>query len=441
MSKKILLSVFTMVTLFGLSCSEDYPVQSNSVSTEVQIVFNFETSNTQQVGLSKSATINRVVISVTGPDMSLVTEELTLNSEVTTATGSVKVPKGNNRKFIVEGIDGNSITQFSGETTQDILDDVESVSISVFWTPPEPVTLTISNVTSTTATLNWSVSTAPDFSFYRVLLSTSTILTDPTDQIGDDITSVNSTSINIINLTPGTTYYVAVMTVDTELWFSGDLISGTSNSIVESFSSVAVLQLIGDDGSFESGLVGSEQNESLIVHFTAPSYPVKIMALDLYIWGTQEFTTAVFDITSGSFLGGGTVNGVDADNYTWASYDLSALDINATGDFFAGIRYTGPQQTDGFWWPAIGFDQTSSLGRSYDDFPSAGLFLLDNLGFPGNLGIRVTVELSGAAGAQTLLLTPESITTSTVEWGEQLQLKVGKSQHNKKLPDLGSKLR
>ena len=440
MNRKNLLTFFTMVTLFGLSCSEDNLVQSDSGGAEVQIVFNFETNNAQQVGLSKSATINRVVVSVTGPGMSPVTDELTLNSAATTATGSLEVPKGNNRKFSVEGIDGNSITQFSGETTQDIVNDVESVSISVSWTPPDPVTLTISDVTSSTVTLNWTASAAPDFSFYRVLLSKSTNLSDLTDQIGDDITVVNSTSMNIINLSPGTTYYTAVMTVDTELWFSGDLSFGTQNSLVKSFSTLSqIVELSYDDNSFESGLVGSEQNESLIVHFTSSSYPVKIVGMDLYIWGTQEFTTAIFDFATGNFLGGGTANGVDAANYTWASYDLSAFNFIVTADFFAGIGYSGPQQTDGNWWPAVGLDETSSAGRSYDDSPLLGLFLLDDIGFPGNLGIRVTVELSGA-GAQTVVLTPESIAPSKVEWDEPLQLKVVKSHDENKIHGLSSKL-
>ena len=434
------LFTFTMAIIFGLSCSEENPFQSESGDADVQLVINFDTNNSQQVELSKSATINMVVVKVTGPEMIAVTEELTLNSGVTAATGSIEVLKGINRTFSVEGIDGNSIIQFSGQTTQDIVNDVESVSISVLWIPPDPVTLTISNVTSTTATLNWTASTAPDFSFYRVLLSTSTNLNEVTDQIGDDITNVNTTGLNIINLTPGTTYYVAVMTVDTELWYSGSLVFGAQNSIVKSFSALSqILELSYDDNSFENGLVATEVNESLIVHFTSPSYPAKIVAMDLYIWGTQEFTTAIFDFATGDFLGGGTTNGVDAANYTWASYDLSAFDINVTRDFIAGIRYTGTQQGDGFWWPAIGLDQTSSAGRSYDDLPSSGFFLLDEVGFPGNLGVRVTVELPGA-GAQTIVLTPESITTSMVERDEQLQLRVGKSQRDKKLPGLGSKL-
>ncbi len=382
MSRRNLLT-FALAIIFGLSCSEDNPVQSDSVGTDVQFVINFETNSSQRVELSKTATINRVVVNVAGPGMSRVTKELTLNSGVTEATGSLEVPKGNDRIFSVDGIDGNSITQFSGETTQDIVNDVESVSISVSWIPPDPVTLTISNITSTAATLNWTTSAAPDFSFYRVLLSTSTTLIDLTDQIGDDMTDVNSTSMNIINLTPGATYFAAVMTVHTEGWFTGDLSFGTQNSIVKSFSSVDLLQLIGDDDSFETGLVGSEQNESLFVHFTSSSYPVKIVGLDLYIWGTQEFTVVVRDYSTYDLLGGGTANGVDAANYTWASYDLTAFDINVTGDFYAGIRYTGPQQTDGYWWPAIGLDQTSSLGRSYDDLPSSGLFLLDDLRLSG----------------------------------------------------------
>ena len=439
MSRRNLLSVFTVAIVFGLSCSEDNPVQSDFVGTDVQIIINFETNTTQQVDLSKSATIIKVIVNVRGPGMRSVTEELTLNSTTSAATGSIKVPKGNNRIFTVEGIDGNSITQFSGQTTQDIVKDVESVSLSVSWISPDPVTLSVSNVTTTTATLSWNTSTAPDFLFYRVLLSTSSNLIDPIDQIGGDITNVNSTTLNIINLTPGTTYYAAVMTVDTELRFSGNLGFGTQNSIVKSFLSAEILRLIGDDNSFESGLVGSEQNESLIVHFTSPSYPVKIVGMDLYIWGTQEFRTVIFDFATGNFIGGGTASGLDATNYTWASYDLSASDINVTRDFYAGIRYSGPQQIDGFWWPAVGLDQTSSAGRSYSNLPSSGLSLIDDLGFPGNLGIRIFVE-RGGSGTQTLLLTSESITTSTVEWDEQLQLRVGISHHEKKLPDLDSKL-
>ena len=439
MNRRNLLAVFTMVIILALSCSEDNPVQSDSGSTDVQIVFNFESDDTQQAGLGKSATINRVVIAVTGPGMTRVTEELTLNSATTRATGSIKVPKGNNRNFIVNGIDGSSIIQFRGETTKDIINDQESVSISVSWTPPDPVTLTISNVASTTATLNWSASTEPDFSFYRVLLSRSTSLKDPADKIGNDITSVNSTSLNIINLSPGTTYYVAVMTVDTELWFTGSFNFGAQNSIVKSFSTQSqIVELSYDDNSFEGGLVVVEQNESLIVRFTSSSYPVKIVGIDLFIWGTQAFTIGIFDVATGNVIGGGTTNGLHAADYDWASYNLTSLDINVTRDFYAGIRYTGPQQPDDFWWPALGLDESSSARRSYD-FPSSGLILLDDIGLPGNLGVRVFVEVAGAE-TQTLLLTPESIAPSIVEWDEQPKLQVGRPHGANKVRAVRSNL-
>ena len=114
------------------------------------------------------------------------------------------------------------------------------------------------------------------------------------------------------------------------------------------------------------------------------------------------------------------------------------LHIVLTRDFYAGIRYTGPQQPDDFWWPALGLDESSSARRSYD-FPSSGLILLDDIGLPGNLGVRVFVEVAGAE-AQTLLLTPESIAPSIVEWDEQPKLQVGRPHGANKVRAVRSNL-
>ena len=372
--------------LFFLSCSVDNPLSNHKETSEVNVHFLVEKSAGEtrgNGGLAKSAVISRVEVTVSASDMETVKEDLTVSSDGKTATGSVEVPKGNARKFDIEAIDANGITQYSGSATQDILGDVETVSITTKGYYPDPVSLTVGTVSLNSVELTWTQNSDVDFNEYEIYRST-TATVDLNSTLITTISGRTNTSYTDGTINLNAVYYYRIIVWDTEgLGFWGS-------------TQKAPAELGYDDNSFEIGLIGTEQNESLIVLFSAPSYPIKLISLEMFLKGTHLFTTAVFDQATGTFLGGESTTGVNADNYEWGRYDIDHLNLTVSGDFYAGVRYTGSQQTDGFWWPAIGLDQTSSAGRSYDDLPQTGkLELLDNIGYPGNLGVRVVAEVEG----------------------------------------------
>lgn len=375
-----------IIVLLGLSCSEKNPIFEIEGNSLVQLQITFEQIGSQFTPLAKIATVTKVVITVTGEDMSTVTEDLEVDLETGTATGKVKVPKGDSRTFQVDGIDGNDINQFSGSTTQDIEKDIETVEIDVHWITPDPVDFTISNVTSTTADVSWTASNSPDFSFYRILVSTSQPL-DPNNDGVLDISDLNSTNASLYNLSSNTTYYVSIIVIDTELLYDG---------YVKSFTTAQIWELSYDDDSFETGLVGIEQNQTYLVLFSAPSYPARLIACTMKLQGTQEFNIGIMSSEPAEILGDISTTGTDASSYAWSLYDLRTLEITLNNDFWVFIMYTGPQQSDERWWPAIGLDQTSPAGRSYIYIPSLETVdPLDDFGWPGNLGIRAFVEIGG----------------------------------------------
>ncbi len=195
------------------ACSNIDPISSNSDVSQVALQIHFAGSNNKLLKPEKMLEILKIQVTVTGTDMNDIQQELVKNGN--TAAGTFEIPKGKNRTFKVEGLDGNNRVQFDGTQTSDLNQDTENITITVAWITPPPVTVTISNITATSVDVSWTASTEPDFAFYRVLLDTSQPLS-ANDDGKKDITNPNSTSLKITGLNSSTQYYLAIVVVDTE---------------------------------------------------------------------------------------------------------------------------------------------------------------------------------------------------------------------------------
>jgi len=270
--------------------------------------------------------------------------------------------------------------------------DKETVTINANWIVPPPVNFYIQNVTDNSAELIWQKSNVIDFAFYRILLSTNSNL-DPNNDKLVDITDINHTSANIINLTPNTDYFVSVLVVDTELRF--DL----ANMEVKTFTTLSTggqqYEISYDDGSAENWYIGLEQDEEDFVLFTSPVYPVRLISLNMYLNGPEPFTALVRDQSSFNILGEKPATGPGT-NEDWVSINMENLNIILNADFVAGLRYTGAPNAQNQWLPAMGYDTNNSAGRSFWYSPSQSqIYSYDENVTPGNLMFRVIVETSG----------------------------------------------
>ncbi|MEE9167538.1 MAG: fibronectin type III domain-containing protein [Candidatus Neomarinimicrobiota bacterium] len=402
MPSRHILAFLTSLLLL-VSCSEDNPLAISDRQSAVTVAILLEDGDGEHRGdssLGKISVISRVVVTVSAADMETIEEDLTLSSGGETASGSFEVPKGKSRTFTVEAVDANGITQYSGSTTQDILNDGETVSITTEGHYPSPVSLTVGTVFVNSVKLTWTRSADVDFQEYEIYRSTTSTV------------DLNSTLIATINSKLITSYVDETLDLNTSysyriiVWDTEEL--GYWGSVVTTPAELGY-----DDGVFEQGLIATEQDEGLLVLFTAPSYPASLVAVEMAVWGTQDFEIYVWDWETGDILDNRAAEGVDANDYEWAYYDRTVLDLDFSGDFYVGLVYTGDQQNDGTWWPAIALDETASARRSYD-LLSTSFDLLDDVGFPGNLAIRAVVEVNGGilklapAGLPTGGISPKS---------------------------------
>ncbi|UCD38248.1 MAG: hypothetical protein JSW54_01850 [Fidelibacterota bacterium] len=210
----------TIVLLFTLTCVGTDPLSSPDSSA---ITMNItlprgETTVEMQSGLAKAVSITSVTVTVTASDMDDITESLTIGSGGETATGTVEVPKGDDRTFAVECRDGSNVLQYSGSTTQDINDDAETVSITTEGHYPTASTLTITDYGATSVTLSWDRNTDPDFASYEIVRASSAtdITSSSTRTSLTTISTQSTTSYVDATVSASTTYYYAVIVWDTE---------------------------------------------------------------------------------------------------------------------------------------------------------------------------------------------------------------------------------
>ncbi len=335
--RKIFTAIILGLLVLGVSCSKDGVGYKDGNESAIQLQVNFSNQPSRLSGFNKPGTITRVKLEVTGPGMDLISQNLTLSSGK--ASGSVSVPKGSSRKFAISGIDGNGIVQFDGDATANINADNESVSITAAWIAPPTVTLTLGTITATDIIISWSQSNVEDFSFYRVLISTTNNLDPDLDKVVD-ITNRSQTSFTIAGLSANTTYYVAVLVVDTEMLYNG------ANTQVKQFTTQAsggqTFELYYDDNSNE-GRVYASAGDWLSVQFAASSYPVFLQKLKIYLIGNSNnggLNAIVWDDVNGvqilSETVPATVDGWIEITPNWAAQSHDGI---MNGDFDIGIEY------------------------------------------------------------------------------------------------------
>ena len=297
------------------------------------------------VSLSKAVTITQVTISVTGEDMDNIDEDLAISSDGQTASGTVEVPKGDARTFEVECRDGGGILQYSGSTTQDILEDAETVTITTEGHYPSASVLSVSNFGATFVSLAWSQSTDADFASYELVRagSETSIGSSATRTSITSITSRNTTTYTDNSVNDNTTYYYAVIVWDTEglgLRSSAQSVRTPVLDVVQEFSDTGpwvipdnswISRFFVDNNFAPFGSVVTNLEYRLRVHDTGD--PGTFWAGDYEIYIYSSFTTGFqLDDLVYDNLGTRTDGGFDDD-----AEDDSDIDLNwRTTNFFNG---------------------------------------------------------------------------------------------------------
>lgn len=236
---------FTLL-LFSLACLQDNPLTSRDTSV-IKLSINLPSDTGKS--LAKAAAIISVTVTVTADDMDDIEESLDISGQ--TASGTLKVPRGEDRTFAVECRDGNGIIQYSGSATQDILKKSETVTIITEGHYPSASTLTITGITFSAVTLAWTQNTDSDFQAYDIYRS----LSAGVDINSDFITTISGQStVSYVDdtVSPNTTYYYRVRVTDTEDLDSwSNEVSGQTPAMVEMMQVLSALGpwLIPDNGS------------------------------------------------------------------------------------------------------------------------------------------------------------------------------------------------
>ena len=223
--KKLLLLIISLMFVF--SCSIINPIDNGTSDSAIQLQINFDNSvsnvtasNKLQKNLNTTSSIERVAVIVTAPDIErAIDKDLQFNASK--ATGTITVPKGNNRTFRIEGFDDENFLQFEGETTKNIKSDKENVNITVQWIAPATVAFWIEDITAYSAKIVWEASDAQDFEYYRILLGETSELIpyNESPHIVSNIYDRNENFLIVENLNPETLYFYEVLVVDRENWF------------------------------------------------------------------------------------------------------------------------------------------------------------------------------------------------------------------------------
>jgi len=214
--------LINLLIFIVVSCSEN-PINSNkndlsNIKMDISI-----TDDEQRVDgsneMSKLAVITKVTVTVSGSDMSTITKDLTEGAQGS-FSGTIDVPKGDERTFVVEAKDAVNIVQYEGSTSKNISSDTESVSINLIPIYPSAVSLSLVSFDAVSATLSWTRSNDADFSFYRLVRSTTNSF-DLNNDPSVDIDNINTLSFTNTELIPNTLYYYKLYVVDTELLAMG----------------------------------------------------------------------------------------------------------------------------------------------------------------------------------------------------------------------------
>ena len=234
--------LLVLILLVSMVFDCESPLKTKDDVARITININFPENLVKDESLQKTSDINIITIIVESSDMDRISKDFQVNSQRIEC--NLEVPKGDNRLFKVQGKDASNVIQFSGQTREDITNSSETIIINdLVLIAPQPVPFSFSEIGETGFVINWSKSTAPDFSHYRVLVGTDPNLNLENNKVGNDIHDPNNTSMTITGANPGTVYFVAVVVFDTENYFGGMLEFETDGSIVKRIETSDVLSI------------------------------------------------------------------------------------------------------------------------------------------------------------------------------------------------------
>ncbi len=328
------------------ACSTDDPLSSSGASTITLRINlpNGEFPHDAVTGLPKIVAITSVTVTVTAADMEDIVESLTISGE--TASGTIEVPKGKARSFSIECKDGSGILQYSGSTTQDILNDIETVTITTEGHYPSASTLTITGFNAVSVALSWTTSTDVDFASYELVrAATGADLTSSlTRESIVEITAKSTTTYIDEDVTLDSTYYYAVIVWDTEG------LGRRSTAVGVQTPSWEVLGY--DDGEPAGGYYWETAGQASLNLVTA-SQPARLIATSFYLTNVSAggtFRSLAFVYDGGGDLTTRGEKSVEATATGW--FVVSYLDSNIAvdGNFYVVMMY------DGSSYPAFGYD-------------------------------------------------------------------------------------
>lgn len=285
--------------------------------------------------------------------MDEIVQDLDLNSARTRASGTVEVPKGDNRIFTVFVRDENDILQYVGRDTTDIQGDNEAVNITTAGIYPAAVSLNVTRVGVSSVDLDWTRSSEDDFVSYEVVRSNSSDLS-PGNRISlRTILNENNTDFTDLTTEGGNDYYYAVIVWDTEgMGLRSDPVGVRTGQFNE---------LIYDDGNPTGGFFWAGLDQGSANRLTALTQ-VKVVIARYYIRNVIQggtFRALVFTLDNNSIPVTLASKEVTAPGSGWFNVDFSEDDIFVNGDFYVMMQYNGVAQ------PRFGYNSTDN-GRAWD---------------------------------------------------------------------------
>lgn len=392
------ISILLTLAFFVLmiSCNKDTVGIDNEFQSNIQIQVNVENPS---LGLSKPAgttTITAVRVTVNGPDMSEIVKNLTISGNQ--ASGTLTIPKGVDRHFLVEGLD-NSLVLFRGETTKDLNNDKETVTINATWLS-SPVEIS-TQVPS------------PNINDVSAFIGGDGL----SDAIFVNMPIVGEMAVQNLDLPRGDKNIQVIASV-----IAGgvvfDLFGGQKNVKISPDPvqiSVPVnpitqyeQQLAWHDGGFETTQYSTVMGDVFAAGFDVSGMgPVYLKSIEFnLIWGGNagDYRIVIFDDFDPAIGLKFRSAPLPPENDGWIHKEI-IWDPPEKGRFdtiiLAGIEYASNNG-----WPEIGYDTTDPSESSfyYDSSQSTWFYMSD-----GDFGITVIVQ---TATGQTIKLKPSHIYTN-----------------------------
>ncbi|MFC1620334.1 hypothetical protein ACFL45_10360 [Candidatus Neomarinimicrobiota bacterium] len=380
---------FIALLVLSLACDLNSPFSNSPTSTVSMAVAFPNGENTASDGsLDKAMTIVTVSVRIFADDMDDVVANLEMNQARDRASGSVEVPKGDDRTFHVTLVDENQVRQYEGEEVFDIVDDDESIQMDVFGIRPDAANLIIGRVTSMSVLLLWTQSQANDFAEYMIIRTET-----PDISLNFEVVRriFNREKISYIDSTvqQDQNYYYAVLALDTEGLFNLGPVRGIHTARLH--------EIAYHDDWFEDYHWGDEQGDRCEVEFQSPNYPCFVRAIKLRLRDESGFDdhyrVYVEDKATGNVLFYSDPLPTDPATATefggWVTWRFlwdNRAQGTVNGDFYAGIEYE-----TAFGWPDLFIDNSSNQERSF--FYDAGGDMWYDAG--GNYLMNIEVEIGG----------------------------------------------